>query len=884
MFLLLKKPALLFPYVLLIIIFTGPAAFAQGIKGTIRNSSGEPLPFASIYITNLQEGATSNANGRYEIQLKPGKYDILVQYIGYEKLQMQLEIKDNWAEKDFTLNEQAFVLREVEVNRKAEDPAYTIIRKAIAKKKYHLLQYDSYEVKVYMKGTGELKKAPFFLKNKLKEEGVEIDEAYTTESVSEIHFEQPDNLEEKVISIRSTGSSNSSPSPTIFIHQGFYKDQIADIISPLARSAFVYYKFKYEGSFREGDIEVNKIKVTPRSRGEQVFEGYIYIIEDFWAIHSIDLRTSQLGFKIHAKQNYAEVAPRVWMPVTHQYLVTGSAMGFAGEYKYLATCSDYKIDLNQDLLAQTQILDEKVEEIPDEIEGIVIPKAKEKDALAEALASEDQMTRKQFRKMMKEYEKESLKEQKEPEVIGERSYEIDSLAAKRDSAYWAQMRPVPLTPKEIKGYQRDDSLAMVESARLTGKDSAGVIPKKKFSPMSLVTGGKYNLSPRTNLRLNPTWTQVYFNTVEGVNVNMSARLRHEFDSLRQRIDISPVLRYGFSSKDFYAKTKFSYRRKVSEKTHLVSLEGGQFVQQFNPDEPIHPHINTLSSLLFRKNYMKIYEKKFLTAAYKYEASPAFSLGVNAEWAGRNELSDHTGYSFFFSDTRDYYSNQPRNTELENTGFPEHDALVLEGNVSYRPGLKYRIHSGHKYPLNHLSPELTLKYRKGINNLLGSEVDFDHIDLGLNHQFSFGVSGTLEFEMNGGTFLNNRKTYFMDYRHFDGNRTILSSLRPAGAFRLLDYYKYSTDNSYFSAHTHYQFRKLLFTRIPEVSFTGIRENIFVNYLKTSNSPHYYEVGYSLDRVFRILRIEVAASFEDRNFREMGLRIGVSSFIHFNSNDD
>jgi len=122
---------------------------------------------------------------------------------------------------------------------------------------------------------------------------------------------------------------------------------------------------------------------------------------------------------------------------------------------------------------------------------------------------------------------------------------------------------------------------------------------------------------------------------------------------------------------------------------------------------------------------------------------------------------------------------------------------------------------------------------------------------------------------------------MDYQHFDGNRTILSSLRPAGAYRLLDYYIYSTRGNYFTGHTHYQFRKFLITQLPEIRFSGLRENVFVNYLKTSYSPHYYELGYSLDNIFRILRIEVAASFENSNFQEVGLRIGIATLINFNN---
>jgi hypothetical protein len=869
------------PGIIFLVFLLQNNLLAQGIRGTIKNNEGEPLPFASIYIANLKDGASSNINGEYEIHLPHGKHQVLVQYIGYEPVQLEVDIQNDWLKKDFKLSENAFVLKEVQVKSKAEDPAYTIMRKAIAKRKYHLLQYDSYEVRVYMKGTGEIKDVPFFLEREMKKEGVGLNEAYTSESVSEVKFEQPNKLEEKVISVHTSGGTNGSPAPSLFIYQRFYDNYIADeFVSPLAQAAFSYYRFRYMGSTREGGIEVNKIKVTPRSRGEQVFEGYIFIIENQWAIHSVDLQTSYMGFNIGIKRNYAEVAPKTWMPVTHRYRFWGKTLGFDVEYQYLANASNYVVKLNQDLLAQTEIIDEKVEEVPEEVQQAL---PKEKDELLEALTNEDKMTRKQFRKVMKAYEKEARKEQEEPAVLSNRTYTIDSLASKRDSAYWTEIRPLPLTEKEKKGYQRDDSLARVEQARLTGIDSSGVIKKDKFKVSHIFTGKKYDLSPRTSLRIYPSLAQVYYNTVEGVNANLSLRLRHQYDSLRKSWTFKPAARYGFESQAWYAKGQLAYRQKRGEQLHRFMLEGGSFVEQFNKAEPIYPHINTLSTLLFRKNYLKLYEKQYAEVAYTFKPSAWVSLETNLAWAQRKQLYNLADYSFFYSDQRIFSSNEPENIELANTGFQQHQALLLEANLSYRPIARYRIYNGKRIPLLGRSPEFSLQYRKGVAGALSSDVDFDQIQLGMRHDFNFGVRGNLAFDVKGGTFLNNKAMYFMDYQHFDGNRTFLSSQDLLSSYRLLDYYTYSTNGSYMNAHMQYQFRKFLLTQLPELRFSGMRESVFLNYLKTTASPHYYEIGYSLDRVFHLLRLEVAASFNNQSYKDMGLRIGISSLIRFNDDD-
>ncbi|WP_188499568.1 DUF5686 and carboxypeptidase regulatory-like domain-containing protein [Pontibacter amylolyticus] len=863
-------------FTLLLVLFQLSLS-AQGIRGSIKNQKGEALPFASVYITNLNNGSSSNANGDFEIKLPEGKHTVVVKYIGYEAQQVQFEITDSWVQRDFRLGEQSFALKEVQVKGKGEDPAYTIMRKAIAKKKYHLLQYDSYQMKVYVKGTGELTNAPFFLKNKLKEEGVKLNEAYTVESVSEIKFAQPNKFEEKVISIRTSGDNKGTISPMSFVSASFYNDKVVEMVSPLSRSAFAYYKFQYEGSFQEGNVDVNKIKVTPRSRGDNVFEGYIYIIEGYWAIHSLDLKTSMMGFPIRVKQNYAEVAPAVWMPTTHQFHFSGKVMGFGGEFRYLASSSDYKVVLNKKLVAPKEIIDEKVEEVPEAIAAI---KSNNRNPNLEALANQDKLTRKQFRQLIVEQEKEALKERKDPEVVSERSYTVDKLATKRDSAYWDSVRPVPLSDKEIKGYQRDDSLAQIKSAELTGKDSTKVIKKRKFKPQDLVMGGGYRLSPRTRVTIDPTFANVYYNTVEGWNVNLSGKLRHQYDSLRRSFEVAPTVRYGFDSETFYGKARVSHAVRSKGKSHLLYLDGGKFVDQFNSDNPIHPHINTLSTLLFRRNYMKIYEKSFVETGFEYKPSVWLKVSGNLEWSQRNQLYNNTDRSFFYTDEdRTFTPSTPDNVELESTEFPKHEALVLQANLSYRPVQRYRMYNGRKIPIMERSPELLLMYRKGVSGVLGSDVNFDQVQLGINHALAFGVRGKLEFELRGGTFLNSKSMYFMDYNHFDGNRTILSSMKPAGSFRLLDYYQYSTNGSYFSAHTHYQFRKFLLTQIPEVRFTGIKENVFLNYLKTQHSPHYYEVGYSLDNVFRVFRIETAASFHDRSFQEVGFRVGIATLLNF-----
>jgi hypothetical protein len=47
-------------------------------------------------------------------------------------------------------------------------------------------------------------------------------------------------------------------------------------------------------------------------------------------------------------------------------------------------------------------------------------------------------------------------------------------------------------------------------------------------------------------------------------------------------------------------------------------------------------------------------------------------------------------------------------------------------------------------------------------VLNSQVDFDVLELSVQHQFKIGVRGKLDYRIDAGSFLNNQSLYFMDF--------------------------------------------------------------------------------------------------------------------------
>jgi hypothetical protein len=870
----------------ILIAFLSLSALAQqsGVKGSILSDDGNPLSFATIFVKQTGTGTTANAEGAFDIPLKPGRYDLVFQHLGRKTEVRVIEVKEGSVETlDIKLVAQDIILKEVIVGGDQEDPAYTIMRKAIAKANYHRNVVDQYTAKVYIKGSAKLKDYPWLAKKALEKDGVEKGRVYLSESLSEIKFTRPNKFEQKIISVRSDRKENASPGSYIF--GSFYEPEIAETISPLSPKAFSYYKFEYLGTFKDRDFEVSRIKVTPRSKGEDVVEGTISIVENWWAIHSLDIKTSKLGITFNMKVTFAPIDDKVWLPVSHQFQVDDKVFGFEFEAQYLSSVSDYKVTLNPKLYVEKmEVIDEKKDKaLAKEIEKKQAANKNSKSKndpkqLQKRLAAGEEITRKELKTIIKDFEKEDRKQQKEPDVLSDFTFKDDSAAYKLDSTYWHSIRPIPLTHEEVKGYQKEDSVSAVERAKEQG-DTVKQSKHKGFQIWDIVTGDSYKVSKHSRFRIYMPLPG--FNTVDGWNfvykVSFGTILQ---DTNKTRLRITPVFRYADARK----QSSGYLNLMTGNKNFRFELEGGQYIQQFNADDPIHPVVNTFTTLFLEKNLMKIYEQDYATIRYRKSFTKKWTVSSSWTWSERSALTNHSKYKLVNRDKiEDYTANKPVNLTLTDTGFPTHQAFIGTVALSAQPWIKYRSHNGHKYPINGSSPILSLNYKKGINKIFGSDVDYDQVELGVKYGFDVGAKGSIDFSLQGGSFLNNRKMFFMDYKHFLGNQTPFITNDPVGSFRLLDYYKYSTSDKYFVANVHYQFRKFIVTTFPFIRLAGIRENIFVNYLKTPNTKNYTELGYSIDGILRTFRLEAAAAFEGGKYTVYGFRLGIATSIGVNFND-
>jgi hypothetical protein len=60
----------------------------------------------------------------------------------------------------------------------------------------------------------------------------------------------------------------------------------------------------------------------------------------------------------------------------------------------------------------------------------------------------------------------------------------------------------------------------------------------------------------------------------------------------------------------------------------------------------------------------------------------------------------------------------------------------------------------------------------------------------------------------------------------------------------------------------------------LNIAGVRESLSVNYLRTANSPNYLELGYGIENILKMMKVEVFTNFEDMKYQGFGIRVGLS----------
>lgn len=819
----------------LIFIFLLVQAKAFVLKGKVTDIKGEALAYTNIYVKGSSYATSCNVNGEYSLELKAGTYEIIFQHIGFKQVTQTVLLQ-----KDETLNivlePVEYDIRDVVVNA-SDDPANEVIRKAIEKRKYFLNAVESYQVDAYIKGVQRLVNVPSWAKSRLNKAGIQIVEGtpnilYLSESVSKLYYKRPGKFKEVIysskVSGRSQGFTYNSAQDFYF---NFYERSIAipviaqrPLISPLHENAFYYYKFKMLGAYKEGDVLVNKIQVTPKRKNDACFNGVLSIIENNWNIHSLQLFvTKDNGIEyldsLTVTQYFIPVQNDIWLPSQQRYDAKASFLGLKGDGYYLGVFKNYELNKIGTVAAKVDTIKKK----------------------AETPAKQARSAKKEEKKIFT------------PEII-----KIEEDANKRDIVYWDSIRPVPLTAIETDDYLVKDSIQEIKESR-SYKDSTDKRLNKP-NAFSIITGYSFRKQYH-NLQISlPSMFSLFnFNTVEGPNFQFKIRIQKGFEKDGKRLSIEPVFRYGITNRSAQGMVSVNYR--ISQKNdESISVSGGKFISQIDERQPQPVFGNTFKSLIFRWNDLKLYEQYYARITYNRELYNGIFLQLSGLYAQRTPLENTNRFSFF-PKVKDQYSPNGVSlpwTDATTDNIQPHNTFRLQGRLRFKFGQQFVTRPDFKIRTDSKYPELTVLYRKAIAIKGFSDINYDYLEGYLDGKIEMKQAGVSFYKFGGGWYPNRKRMEFSDYKHFSGvflnqgNNDLLG-------FYNIGFYRHSTNQYFAEAHLEHHFNGLFFSKIPGINKLKLKEVLGGHMLYTPTRKQYFQLDVGIENIFKILRADFVTGF-------------------------
>jgi hypothetical protein len=810
---------------LLFLVINFFEANATPVTGRVMDADGHSLAFASIWVQGSKQGISANADGYFELNLAPGKYRIICQYVGFAKQEQTITVGNDRVQLDFVLQKQELMLPDVIISNK-EDPAYRLIREMIKRQKVNQQRSQEFSCLVYSKGQLRLRDFPTrFLSQKVDFEDGDTSKKkflYLSETIS--RYAQKSGQEKKVEVISSKVSGDSDGFGLAVPDQySLYQNIVLPgtrlnprgFISPLSASTFLYYRFKLLGSFVENNKVLSRIQVIPKRKSEPVFAGEITIVQEDWQLYSVDLtlvRSQQLELVDTLKlvQLYKEQEDGEWRLSSQVLYPAAKKFGFDVYGSFLNVYSEY--------------------------------------------VAKPAWTKKYFDRFLIRY--------------------ADS-SNRRSMEYWSQVRPLPLTAEELVDYTKKDSL---EKRRRDPVylDSLNRIRNKFSLPRLMLTGQTiYSKSDKFDLSINSVIDQISFNPAEGLVLQPQFSWQYKWDSTgsRKQLNGNLIFRTGLGNQHFNPYATFSYVFGTQLRSS-ITLGLGRQVLQFNGQSPITDKGNSFSSLLYESNRIKSYEAR----AYKLTYSKGLGAGLSLQWGIRFEdrtaIDNRTDYTWIDKPNRAYTPNYP--IELVAQNIARHQVADMSLTLRWQPGARYIKLPERIINIGSDKPILSLQVSQTLGSFAGNDARFTKWRFGISDNFNLKLKGQLRYRFAVGGFLNNQVVPLADFIHFNGNASQLAN-EYLNSFQLLSLYKLShTERFYSLGHLEYNLKGFLTNKIPLLNKLKPYLVVGLNACYVSSTRNHWEWFFGVDNLLKQIRIDYVVGYQPSGIRLTGFRIGVKGF--------
>ncbi|MBI3509580.1 MAG: carboxypeptidase-like regulatory domain-containing protein [Bacteroidetes bacterium] len=850
--------------ILFFLLFIFPVfAFAGVVKGVVRDTSGQPLPFVVVGVKNSTYGVNTNLTGAYFMELKAGNYTLVFSQLGFVSQEKNIVISDDHAsEVNVVMNSDVRVLNEAQITAKGDrDKGKEIMKEVIAHRDDYWNRVQNYKCDTYQKSSLEkiLREKPDSAivpiappkvdttkKGKKKNKGEDLqaeindDHLNLIESVSTTFFKAPNQFKENIIAYHDYagkkkyeggnggasvgveyGEHEIAPvtyeadNPYLLVSDAqsadfnFYKNEIdapslcsRPLKSPAATGAFLSYRFEYVSSFEENGKTIHRINVIPLFNEDALFYGTIFIEDSTWAIVSVNLNINS-GALLYCKD----------FSVIEDYSEVDSSVYLPVRREFNYTIREGKYNI---------IGNTRVDHTNYVVNGTIPPKT--------------------FNDEVKHYADDAFD---------------------KDSTYWSENRPLHLEDKEISYVHKVDSLTeyYTSPAYYAHIDSS-------FNHINvwsfLLNGvGHRNRATGTEFFFDPLIADVVPFGVGGYRQKLGGYFNKDFDN-GYKLETEEQIDYGFLNKDV--------RGKVGVGLTYMPLH---FVRTFVRVGDYYDMVNnyaSLESVFARSNYVRCRE---ISVAQRAELVNGLYAELTLEYSDKFPITGMKleSWSQYLFDTL----NTP-------SDFQEYIKSEVRLELKYRFKQKYIIKNHKKIIIGTKYPEIRFFYRKGIPGLFNSEIDFDYIEIGSQDELKLGRFGTSDWNILYGSFLNKKDLRLLEYKYFRGSDSFIFS-DPMRSFQLLGP-RLSTSNSFFRLNYIHHFEGVFGTKIPFFNKLKITAAVGGGVLMIPDQKFTHEEFFlGLERIVRIkkqlFRIGVFAVTADSNVTKAAItyKVGISYYNTF-----
>ncbi|AIZ64122.1 hypothetical protein PK28_11235 [Hymenobacter sp. DG25B] len=801
---------------ILFFLLTAPVSFAQRIvfSGHVTEAAtGQPVPFASVFVRGTSLGATADENGRFQLTVPQPVDSLTAGAVGFRPLSRKVSRQPQQT-VGFALKSSTFALGEVTVHG-GENPAFAILRKVQAHKKEHdkaqlgSFEFDSYNrVEVSLSDvTARLAKqkvirdmtsvAQTVGEMERNASGKPTVPVFASEVLSRYYVRHRPNREREDIKHSQLhgvaprdGSVLSQVLGSSFQDYDFYPNwQIVmgkDFISPIAEGWRITYDYDLEDSVLVGQDRCYQLKVFPRRPQDLAFTGRIWITMKDYALRRVDLSVdpkANINFvdQIRVYQDLAPTPAGPWLPQRTRVVVglkpnkkqTGLLVRFNTVNSNFATDQPHEAKFYEQPFASA-------------VDALEVP-----------------------------------------------------------AGFWNQHRPDTLSAQEVRTLTALDSVGKLRSVQ-SALELADL----------LVTGykqvGKLEIGPIPSLytynNVEGSRLQVGFRTTGDLSPNWFARTYVAYGTKDRDV------KYGLSGYRILARRNWTLLR--FERSHDVdqvalldndyAIENPLFdaAVRFGNIKPGRPLWRDVTGLSAQSDLFHGFTQKLTLRHQRFDPLYDFAYYTS----DLHQPGAPTADKFSLSEVI-----------LESRYAPD-EVLIQNKNRRYAVGLR-------KWPV------FTFRYTLGIDNVLGSDFQYQKFNLLVAQSLPLGQLGRTEYTLDAG-YIPSTVPYPVLKTHLGNESPIYTS----NAYNLMRYFEFVSDR-YASLHAEHYFEGLFINSVPllkkldwrllasaNVLYGGVSEanrratptvdsqgQNLPTFRPLGTAP-YVEMGYGVENIFKVLRVD------------------------------